>query len=109
MAARYARVSKRFNLSEIVNPLFPKNQILGTWTTSQENPSCDFLITERSFIYCDYDGNGERLYRIVKDSIYLDEAEGIRKGRILNASGDTLVLRWDEYADVDLTFIRWKN
>ncbi|KAA2239560.1 hypothetical protein F0L74_25520 [Chitinophaga agrisoli] len=109
MAARYAPVSKRFKSSEIINSAFPTAHILGTWTHSLDEPGCDFLINAQAFMYCDYDGNGERLYRIEADSIFLDEAATIRKGRILIASGDTLAIRWDELRDMPDTLIRWRN
>ncbi len=109
MAARYAPVSKRFKSSEIIDCTFPKANIMGTWASSPNNTSCDFLITDKAWMYCSYDGNVMRLYRIVADSIFLDESAAIRKGRIRIASGDTLAIRWDEQPGMTDTFIRWRN
>src|SRR5688500_17121646 len=64
--------NKRFSKSEIISCSFNKEALFGTWTTSHENPACDFVINEKELYLCDYDGDGARFYKIEKDTLFLD-------------------------------------
>ncbi|THU34874.1 hypothetical protein FAM09_23050 [Niastella caeni] len=100
--------NKRFKRSEIVSCSFKKEALFGTWTTSYENPACDFKIDEKEYFLCDYDGDGSRLYKIVKDTLFLDNPYLIFKGLILKATGDTLVIHWQENEEPE-KLLRWKD
>jgi hypothetical protein len=98
----------RFGKSEIINSKFDPKLIFGVWTLSYDDPACNFEINEKSLLLCVYDGDGERLYRIIGDSIYLDNPALIFKGKILNAIKDTLIIHWQQN-DTPETLLRWKD
>lgn len=100
--------NKRFSKSEIINSKFNTKFIFGTWTLSYNEPACSFQINEKCFSFCDYDGNGERLYKIIVDSIFLDNPYLIFKGKILQATGDTLIIHWQNN-QIPETLLRWKD
>ena len=100
--------NKRFKKSEIISSSFKKEALFGIWTTSNDNPACDFTLSEKEFFFCDYDGDGSRFYKIVKDTIFLDNPYLIFKGLILKATGDTLQIQWQENENPQ-TLIRWKD
>lgn len=96
-----SKPNKRFGKSVIINSAFDTSLIFGVWTKSYDDPACDFELDARRFLICDYDGDGERLYKIIGDSIFLDNPYNIFRGKILNAVGGSLVIHWqnNEYAD----------
>jgi|JI7StandDraft_1071085.scaffolds.fasta_scaffold98114_2 hypothetical protein len=100
--------NRRFGKSEIINPKFEKKLILGVWTKSYEDPSCVFEINENSLLLCDYDGDGERLYKIIGDSIFLDNPHTIFQGRIIDATGNKLIIHWQENESPE-TLLRWRE
>lgn len=100
--------NQRFKKSKIVVPTFDPNLLFGVWTLSPDAPACEFEINEKRLLLCDYDGNGERLYKISKDSIFLDNPTLIFKGRILSVSKDSLVIHWQENDKPEI-LLRWKE
>ena len=100
--------NKRFKKSEIISCSFKKEALFGIWTTSNDNPACDFDLNAKEFFLCDYDGDGSRLYKIVKDTLFLDNPYVLFKGLILKATGDTLVIQWQENENPE-TLLRWKE
>lgn len=100
--------NKRFKKSEIISCSFKKEALFGVWTTSHDNPACDFELSAKKFLLCDYDGDGSRLYKIEKDTLYLDNPFVLFKGLILKATGDTLVIHWQENENPE-TLLRWKD
>jgi hypothetical protein len=99
--------NKRFKKSEIVSCSFKKEALFGIWTTSNDNPACEFDLKEKEFYLCDYDGDGSRLYKIEKDTLFLDNPYVLFKGLIVKATGDTLVIHWQENEEPQ-TLVRWK-
>ena len=100
--------NQRFRKSEIVSPTFEPELLFGVWTLSADAPACEFEINRKRLLLCDYDGNGERLYKIKKDSIFLDNPTLIFKGRILSVSKDSLVIHWQENDKPEI-LLRWKE
>ena len=100
--------NKRFGKSEIIKSKFDPNLIFGVWALSYDDPACNFEINKKRILLCDYDGDGERLYRIVYDSIFLDNPSLIFKGKILKSTQDTLVIHWQQNEKSE-TLLRWKN
>jgi hypothetical protein len=100
--------NQRFTKSEIIAPTFDHNLLFGVWAFSDDAPACEFEINKKRLMLCDYDGNGERLYKINKDSIFLDNPNLIFKGRILSVSKDSLVIHWQENDKPEI-LLRWKE
>ena len=100
--------NKRFGKSEIINPKFDPNLIFGVWTFSHDAPACEFEINEKRILLCDYDGDGERFYRIINDSIFLDNPSLIFKGKILNSTNDSLIIHWQQNEKPEI-LLRWKE
>ena len=100
--------NQRFKKSEIIAPTFDPNLLFGVWTRSADAPACEFEINKKRLLLCDYDGDGERLYKIKKDSIFLDNPTLIFKGRILSVSKDSLVIHWQENDKPEI-LLRWKE
>ena len=100
--------NRRFKKSEIIEPTFDPELLFGVWTISYEAPACEFEISKKRLLLCDYDGDGERLYKIKKDSIFLDNPTLIFKGRILSVSKDSLVIHWQENDKPEI-LLRWKE
>lgn len=100
--------NQRFGKSEIIAPTFDPKLLFGVWTLSDDAPACEFEINKKRLLLCDYDGDGERLYKINKDSIFLDNPTLIFKGRILSVSKDSLVIHWQENDKPEI-LLRWKE
>jgi hypothetical protein len=100
--------NQRFKKSEVIAPTFDPNLLFGVWTLSADAPACEFEINKKRLLLCDYDGNGERHYKINKDSIFLDNPTLIFKGRILSVSKDSLVIHWQENDKPEI-LLRWKE
>ncbi|MES2780852.1 MAG: hypothetical protein V4651_13245 [Bacteroidota bacterium] len=98
----------RFTKSEISHPKFRNELIFGVWTHSTDAPSCDFEINKRRLLFCDYDGDGERFYKIIGDSIFLDNPTIMFKGKILSVTRDKLIIHWQNNAKPEI-LLRWKN
>lgn len=98
---------RKFSSSSFSSSIFKADSIYGVWTLSNDYPHCGFEINAKRFLYCDYDGNGERFFKIVEDSIFLD-GEELYKGHIIKADSDTLIIQWDD-GEEDNVNIRWKN
>jgi hypothetical protein len=94
--------------SEIVSATFDQELLYGIWTVSNTDPTCAFEITEKIFLYCDYDGNGERQYKVYKDSIYLYDSTLIYRGSIISVSKDSLVIKWEDRESPDI-LLRWQE
>lgn len=101
-------VGREFTRSQIINPNFEKDLIFGVWGTSLDAPACDFEIDEKRFLLCDYDGDGERMYLIIGDSIFLDNPTLIFKGKILKVNIDSLTIHWQETKSPEV-LLRWKS
>ncbi len=99
--------NRRFTSSSFSSSTLRKEDFLGIWTISNDDPACAFEITEKWFFYCDFDGNAERYYKVKEDSIFLDD-ETFREGRILKTTHDSLVILWDGNDQPEIK-IRWKN
>jgi hypothetical protein len=96
-----------FNKSEIVNPSFDEKLIFGVWGASLDDPACEFEINKDRFLLCDYDGDGERIYSITGDSIYLKNPTLIFKGKILRVTTDSLVIHWQNNQEPEV-LLRWR-
>lgn len=89
--------NRRFGKSSIIHPKFDPQLIFGSWETTDGDPGGCCEINEKRYLLCDYDeGDPKRLYRIESDSIFLDNPYLIFKGKILKATGDTLIIHWQE-------------
>lgn len=91
--------NSRFGKSEIINSLFPVKSILSPiWNLSKTGTQIFF--TEEYFVTREYSqDNSEKvdqknLYKIIEDSIFIDNSYSIRRGKIIRASCDTLVIQW---------------
>ena len=102
-------VEKRdFSKSEISDPSFDKELLFGVWGASLEDPACEFEINEKRLLLCDYDGDGERIYLITGDSIFLNNPMLVFKGKILKITRDSLVIHWQENEEAQV-LLRWKT
>ncbi len=102
-----ATVNKqKFLKSEIISPSFDKELIFGVWGTSIDAPACEYEINEKRLLLCDYDGDGERLYKIFGDSILLDNPTLIFRGRILKLTNDSLIIHWQNNKAPEI-LLRW--
>jgi hypothetical protein len=100
--------NQRFGKSAIINSKFDTKLLFGIWVKSNDDPACDFQWNEKVFSFCDYDGNPDRLYKVNGDSLFLDNPYLIFKGRIINATKDTLIIHWQENEKPE-TFVRWTS
>jgi len=100
--------NKRFGKSEIINSKFNPKLFFGIWTLSYDDPACDFEMDEKVLSFCDYDGESDRLYKIIVDSVFLDNPFLIFKGKIVKATGDSLIIHWQENKTPE-TYLRWKD
>ena len=98
----------RFGKSQIINSRFDPKLIFGVWTHSHKDPACEFEINEKRLLLCDYDGDGERLYRIENDSLLLDNPWSIFRGKIVSVNKDTMVIHWQENESPEI-LLKWKD
>jgi hypothetical protein len=97
---------QKFIKSEIINPDFDTALIFGIWGTSLTAPACEFEITANHLLLCDYDGDGQRFYKIIGDSILLDNPTLVFKGKILRVTKDSLILHWQNN-DKPEVLLKW--
>lgn len=98
--------NQHFGKSEIVKPNFDPQLLFGIWADKKDASSCNFEINKTRVLYCDYDGNGERLYKINEDSIFLDNPTLIFAGKIIRLTKDSLVIHWQNNKKPE-RLVRW--
>ncbi|MBC7384038.1 MAG: hypothetical protein H7296_13800 [Bacteroidia bacterium] len=98
--------NRHFGTSKITKPNFDTHLLFGIWADKTDASSCNFEINADHMLYCDYDGNGERLYTINGDSIFLDNPTLIFKGKILSVTKDSLVIHWQNNKTAE-RLVRW--
>ncbi len=93
--------------SRIEYPRFPVEWLLGIWALNLEAPHADIWLDEDWFYAEETDNEGNRPYRILDDSITIYYQNFTARGRIIHATGDTLVLRINDGEDA--TYLRWRE
>ena len=91
--------------SRIINSKYPVDDLFGIWVLDLTAPHADFWLDIDSFYLAANDEDGNRPYVIEDDSIKIYFKTSTAKGRILKATGDTLVLRINDGEDA--TYLRW--
>ena len=103
--------SYNFKKSEIINFIYDKNLIYGTWICIKDIPVCSFEINEKRFLDYNADESFGMLYKLIKDSIFVDyifEPNSILKGKIIKLNPDTLAIHWQNRIDTT-TLLRLKK
>ncbi len=93
--------------SRIINPLFPPEKLFGIWAIDLSAPHADFWLDEDAFYLAEADEEGNRPYIIDEDSIKIYYKNFTARGKIVRATGDTLVLHFNE--GEESCYLRWKE
>ena len=93
--------------SRIELPRFAPEKLLGIWVLDLTAPHADIWLDEDGFYAAEADDEGNRPYRILDDSITIYYQHYTARGRIIRATGDTLVLRINDGEDA--TYLRWRE
>lgn len=94
-------------ISRIIDSKFPISNLFGIWVLDRTAPHADFWLDQDSFYLAANDEEGNRPYLIEDDSIKIYFKTLTAKGRIVKATGDTLVLRINEGEDD--VYLRWQE
>ncbi len=86
---------------------FSLENILGIWTTDTNGPHADFVIDTAYFMMVDHEQPAEYRYEISDDSIFVHLDGFVSKGRILGATGKTLVINWKDQGTIK--YFRWDD
>ena len=93
--------------SRIEYARFPVERLFGIWVLDPTAPHADIWLDADGFYAAVTDSEGNRPYRILDDSITIYYQYYTARGRILRATGDTLVLRINDTEDA--TYLRWRE
>lgn len=91
----------------ISSPKFDTKLLYGTWTINNDGPHADFKLNEKSLYIVDSEDGGEHDYRISHDSLIVKYEDYNAVGIIKKSVKDTLVINWDNSADV--IYFTWKG
>ena len=88
-------------------PKFGPEVLYGIWTLNNNGPHADFKITKEAFYIADSEDDGNHTYTISNDTITVRYKDYNAVGIIKKAVKDTLIINWDNSADV--LYVIWKG
>ncbi len=94
-------------VSHVFIPRFPTTKMFGVWALDLTAPHADFWLDAESFYLAEEEEEGNRPYVIEDDSIKIFYKSYTSKGRIVRATGDTLVLRLN--GGEEMEYMRWRE
>jgi hypothetical protein len=94
-------------VSRIIDSKFPPKNLFGIWVLDRTAPHADFWLDADAFYLAEADEEGNRPYLIELDSIKVYYKYFTARGKILKATGDTLVLHFNE--GEESCYLRWKE
>ena len=102
-----ATVKPPVQASHVFYPRFSTAKLFGVWALDLTAPHADFWLDPEFFYLAEAEEEGNRPYVIEDDSIKIYYKSYTAKGRIVRATGDTLVLSVN--GGEDATYFRWKE